>query len=231
MKKLIQLSFLAIMAISMAFVACKKDSKKDDPTEKTGYIVEAKNVDESISSIANVAAIDALDVFKDNPACIAKDKFQGSGFKLFLPFVLADKDLTVLYPDSLNIKYKKIAIIALTNKNENIGLFSCSSEEVDRVTTLISYVYYGENYQDQRSFSYVSQGITWNSEIDCNYKKGWNIEYFTIDYNTYKNKTATQAPAGVSYSWMFLPTKLEAPASMQTPEEIYAKELKMRMQR
>ena len=219
------------MAISVAFVACKKDSKKDEPKEKTGYVIEAKDVDGfSLNNIANVAAVDDLDIFEDNPAYIAKDKFQGAGFKLYLPFVLPDKDLHILFPDSLNIKYKYIELIALDAKNKNIGLFSYSSDEVDKITTLVNFAYYDVNYQTKYSFSYVnSQGITWHSETDCDYKKGWNIEYFTINYNTHENKTTTVSPAGISYSWTFLPTNL--PTSMQTPQEIYAKDLKMRMQR
>ena len=230
MKKLVNLSFLAVMAISMAFVACKKDPK-DDPKDGPGYVIEAKNVEDSIDDIANVAAIKGLDVFEANPDCIAKGKFQSSGFKLTLPNVLADKYLSGSYPDSPETKYESIEIIALNTNGKNIGLFSYGSDVVGGSTVLINYVYHNADYLCQRSFSYEYQGITWQCEINCNYKKGWNKEYFTINYNTNETKTTLQQPSGVSYSWMFLPTSLKAPVSMQTPQEIYAKELKMRMQR
>jgi len=230
MKKLVNLSFLAVMAISMAFVACKKDPK-DDPKDGPGYVIEAKNVDGFIGNIANVAAIKGSDVFVENPDCIVKGKFQSSGFKLTLPNVLADKYLSGFYTDAPDIKYQSIEFIALDANGKNFGLFSYGSEVVDGFTVLISYIYHNADYHYQRSFTFESGGITWQSEINCKYKKGWNKEYFTLNYNTNEAKTTLQEPSGVSYSWMFLPTSLKAPVSMQTPQEIYAKELKMRMQR
>ena len=215
------------MAISMAFVACKKDPK-DDPNDGPGYVVEAKNVDESVSSIANAAAIKESDVFETNPDCIVKGKYKNAGFKLTLPNVLADKYLSNSYPDSPDTKFESIEIIALDAKNKNIGQFSYGSEVVNGVAVVISYVYHNADYHCQESYSWEYNGDTWQSEINCNFKKGWNKGYTTIDYNTNETKTTLQEPAGFTYSWMFLTTSLKAPATMQTPQDIYAREVMMR---
>jgi len=194
MKKLFYLFMIALMAISMTFVACKKDGNNEKPIDKpdekeTFYVIEAIDVQEGSSSITTVKALVLVDdVYKS----IASANYSNNAFKLELP----DKIDAISNP--------LLKISGYNNENMEIGSFLCIS---DNNENFLSYYYSGSNYVHYSNTIHKFGDILFTKIYECDYKKGWNIQYtmyeIDADNSTYTITTTTTKPSNVNFIWSF----------------------------
>ena len=193
MKNLTNLLLVALMALGILFgVSCKKD-----PKEEKGFVIEAKNVADGSSEIATVKG--RVYIGEDEKT-IASAKYNNGGFKLTLPYSVdgITKDLTRLWIDGFD------------NSANDIGFFSCSAFKMNEYYYSLNYNYVIRDMHYTYEYEYVSDydGFLVKSTYDCNYTKGWNIDY-TQQVSDEVNKirtftTTTNKPAGVNFTWNFL---------------------------
>jgi hypothetical protein len=192
---------IAMMAISMTFVACKKDDKSSDnpgpgpdpDPDPNGYVIEAKDVQNSNSSISTVEA-ELLILEKTYTAV-----YSNNGFKLVLPTEIEGEPYIDFYP---------LFLSALNKDGDKIGDISCRGEKDNSLyfldyTYAVNNVHYEDSYEDEEEWD----GYTVVFITNCDYKKGWNMEYTQVTKNEEKKimtfTTTMQKPADINFYWRF----------------------------
>jgi hypothetical protein len=197
MKK-INLLMIALMAISMAFFACKKDDDKDTPgggggggEEETFYVIDAVNVQGANSNIVTVkASVLVNDVSKS----IASADFSNGSFKLSLPNKI----------DGVTEPY--LEIFGYDNEGTEIGVFTCFPNNSEQFAICNYYYSPTDNYYSHRS-SLKIDDFTRILITECAYKKGWNAvyTYYEVDEvnKTFSFTTTTTKPSVINFIWSF----------------------------
>jgi hypothetical protein len=178
MKKLLSILMIALMAISMTFVACKKDDP-DNPGSGGGssYVIEAKDI-----RFADGAGIANVKGYMTS-ASLATAKFSNNGFKLSAPKTVQDKYLTDNWEGPV---MGELELIATDGQNNEIG--QCYKFGGSEGNTYWAGWYY-----------YVKAAY---SDEDITLKKGWNEIFWICDWNTDQLlEVATKEPAGTF--WVF----------------------------
>jgi len=176
---------IALMAISMAFVACKKDDKED-----SGYVIEVKNVQYTSDDINYVEAQLASKVLDDS-------KYADGDFKLNLPETVSND---LLHNGSINGAFGWIDIFAFNKEKKVIGEFSYQDGSKN---VRAYYTYANNDFKFEYTNEYQSGEETKKNIWNCTFEKGWNIMYAEIKGN--ETMLTTQKPSGVSLKWYFFP--------------------------
>ena len=190
---------IAMMAVALGLSGCSKSDKiNEDEDEQgngnnggntSGFVIEAKNVASSSTSVVNVVA----EMYSTQKYTA---KYSNNGFKLTLP-----ASITGL-PDGRHT----ISIWGLDKNGDIVGAFEYQGEKGEYSYT-VNYSYATKNmvYEDEDNYEF--QGYTMSVTYNCNLKKGWNIEY-TRCITDEGNKTrtyyeSTEKPSGVNFAWKF----------------------------
>jgi hypothetical protein len=193
------ITFACFAVSSLLLVSgCKKDDKKDDNNNggggETGFVIEAKDVEYSSSKIATVKG---LIFIGENETAVGSANYSNKSFKLALPHSVdgITKDISYLFIEGFD------------SNGKSVGTFFCSAY-ADSYS--LNYRYVKEDMHFTEEFEYVSDYDGYLVKIisDCNYKKGWNIDY-TKSVSDDANKTrtyttTTQKPDDVNFTWTFL---------------------------
>jgi len=216
MKKLFSLLFVALMAISLAFVGCRKDTggggKNDGGGgEATTFTkIEATNVEayntSNLSAIDEAYAIiydDGSDAYK----IIKSGKFSNKSFTLEFPATVTD------------FLYKVSAMNGLTPSDKDALFVMAWLEANDKDGNYIGdFGHYGLTKENQIAEFYIyldrdcnvsgtdGEGFTWNASG----KKGWNKLY--IDANA--KKVTSSQPSGYEWHWVYFQDGVEKSNSM-----------------
>ena len=193
---------IAMMAVALGLSGCSKSDKinedEDEPGNgnnggnTSGFVIEAKNVESSRSTIVKVEA--TVDLKKYTAT------YSNKSFKLTLPNNISD------ISDGRNTLF----IAGLNKNNEIIGIFNCRGYK-GNTSYSIGYSYASENFVYTRENSFESEGYTFTSTYNCDLKKGWNIEYcegiIDEDNKTVTYTTTTKKTSGVNFTWDFASTE------------------------
>ena len=187
MKNVFNLLMIATMAVALVFVGCTGND--GDVDEKSGYVIEAKNVQTSSKNIVTVKAQLGMKTYTV--------KYSNNSFKLILPMDIPGTglDRSVLFLEGLN------------KSGDYIGSFWNSGEK-GNLSYFIDYVYAKENMNYTKKEENELGGYAITSIYDCVLKKGWNLEYTESIWDEAKKTITytitTDKPAGVSFAWEFL---------------------------
>ena len=156
----------------------------DDPD---GYVIEATGIEWSEESIATVKAL------FENDNIVASAPYGNAAFKLTLPNDGSGAAGEV----------NPIMIYAYDSKGNETGLFIC---DTDDMSYSLSYVYVTKDMHYTYQEEYDVNGAHVTSIYDCNYKKGWNIDYVKQESNGNNSTftTTTQKPANVKFIWYYM---------------------------
>ena len=190
-RNLRNMAMITCLIISILFVGCNKD---DDDIGNNASIIEAKNV-EGVSS--EVVTVEVGLAYYDG--LIATGDFKNGGFKVKLPKTLSDEYLESVEEEYISgtasDKNAKITdlytfeIWGLDAKGNYVGGFELIDDECFRVT----YVY------ADRKVTLKGKGKD-GEDLDCSFKKGWNIIYINGCSN---GGITTTKPSGVTFKWYY----------------------------
>jgi len=200
---------LALMAISMAFVACNKESNDD-----SGYVIDAKNVVGMTDNIATVNAGCMYNItapYEYEVGVIATAEFKDQGFELLLPKIFENKYLikppveeSIVVSDP-NAKISSGILLSAYNMGgAEIGNFFLSGKN-NNATVTVSYIYADRNF----SMKGNSDNSQSKVEINCSLKRGWNMMYAIVivneDNGIVNALITTKEPTNVILSWQYYP--------------------------
>jgi hypothetical protein len=205
MKKLLSLLTITLVAFAMAFVGCKKDDKNDDGGGggtggggggTNGFVIEAKNVLNSSSTIKKVEAF-MEESFGGERITLDKVSYSNNSFKVEIPNTVDSKFLPTTLGDAntgdLNIE-------ALDNTGSDFGFFV---QESITGSCRVSVIYF---YSDADcEWQYYSEstigGVTHTNSQELSVKKGWNIRYLKQEGTA--TTSTTVKPTGINLQWTF----------------------------
>jgi hypothetical protein len=225
MKKLLSLLTIALVAIAMAFVGCKKDDKNDDGGGgngggngggggggggTSGVVIEANSIEGMSSNVAKIAAqIVYLEDTSEKWYTLASANYN-NGFKLTLPNSFPEEHMIEL--KNSDAKQGIFLLCALDNNGNQIGTISlCDGSDHINYYEDYTYVTKDINYKTSYDYTYADGKLylLWN--YDCAYKKGWNINYRKTEYvfepemDKMFFTITSQKPAGINLKWVFSP--------------------------
>ena len=212
MKKGVKNSIFTLMAgLMVSLLSCKEPTTETKGnTDNDHSVIRITNV--TNSNIAGIIAVIWSENQYDDWDVIASCMYKDNGFTMQLPKTLAAKYLLDDFFDAetMNNPSAKCAviedIIGLDSDGEPIGYFELKNEMVESNAT---YLYADRDFTVKRNDVYQGSTHEDHNEIDCSFKKGWNImyEYVTIDTKNsmtiYTWKTTTQKPLEMNFNWYF----------------------------
>ena len=170
---------IALVAISIAFVACKKENKDD-----SGYVIEVKNVQNTSDGINYVEAQLTSKVLDDS-------KYANGAFKLNLPETVSNDLLKSGSSDGL---FGWIDIVALNKQKKTMGEFSYQDGNKN---VRAHYAYANNDFK----FEYTNEQGTAPQIWNCSFVKGWNVIYAEETEN--EMRISTTKPSGINLKWYF----------------------------
>jgi hypothetical protein len=205
-KRVLRITAVAIM-IAAAFAGCDKNNgnkdngniKDGDGTNNDASVIEAKNVIDNggLNEVVMVKAVmwdDNDDVYVE----LASADFKKNGFKLKLPSTVPNGCLVssefVEYASDKNAKWGRLNVGGCDRDGKIIEGFLC----VNVTEKYICYAFYV--YADR---NFTAKFKNEEAEIDCEFKKGWNVYYVYYDRVKEKGKYTTKKPSGVELKWIY----------------------------
>jgi len=182
-----------------------------------GFVIDAKNIQNSSSMIATAYALIYYEEDVE-PVVLVSTKYQNNSFKLTLPATVANKFLCSVgenfytHDDWVSNNSAKIGVAYLKawNSGKNyIGQFwYCYMESPSGSPTLYN-VFEDYVYAD-RDFNWKGKEISefgFVYESDCSFKKGWNIIYYVSKFNggnsSWLQGYYSKKPSEVTMEWHY----------------------------
>ena len=190
---------IALMAIGMAFVACKKDDVD------SSRVIDAKNVFSSV----NISSVEArLAKPTGGVVNLATADYKNASFKLTLPKTVSEDALA---GDASG----KLGIITIDAFYGNMvgSLFL-----VDATKNIqVSYIYANKDFKVNDTFVDEENPEEGEQIWNCSFKKGWNMVYAQISKNEVTINT-TQ-PSGLNLLCYCIPNSIGPDKSMPFGEK------------
>ena len=202
MKKHLNSLMIVLMAVTMIFFACKKEP--DTPVS----VIKAKDVINGNSDIVTVKAVMEHNVTWDEEV-VATGSYEKNGFALTLPKEVPDKYLSEVgdevfeFEEWVTISDPKakvgVAWFNAYNKNDKeIGYFYYLGISTKYYVDAM-YIYSDRNFTVKGKF----EEKNYSEEVDCSFKKGWNIVYMIEGTFEEKYMFTTKNKTDVKMEWVF----------------------------
>jgi hypothetical protein len=201
-------------------MGCKKDNVHGSGV--SGYIVEAKDIQNGNDNITTVKAL--IKWYNENDEyqreIMASAEYENNSFKLALPKDLDDKYLRLFVDEFFDADWIKIS-----DRNAKVSrtlLFNSYFEgdvgngyfmhvgKNDNSLAWVSYRYSDRNFTVKGTYTAGYENETWIEEFDLSFKKGWNVGYRIEEkiYNngsyTEKHTETTKKPSNINYLWLYV---------------------------
>jgi hypothetical protein len=206
---------LLITVMMMFFTACDSndfDSTNDgnlviieDPTSDNPFVIKANDVENGISGIASIKSVGITYCPPENE-CQYLDfstEYKNGGFELNLPATIPDEFL-----QSFSEKILMENNIHVSDTQAKITSFSLLAHN-SAEAWIGSIDFRSDNWHMQFIYadrSFTEKGVTlYGVEIDCSYKKGWNIVYVSRNFEIADagSKQTTQKPLSENFKCYF----------------------------
>ena len=220
-----QMFYLAavVMMLTMVINACEKNDSSSSSSNSSGsdttnngnssdedgnsFVINATNVVNSNSNIATAKAF--VEAVGDDYE-VASAEYKNSGFKMNLPASVPDKRLTSAYNwFSGEVIYE--ALEKLSDKNAKITYFDCiyayDEDGIEIGTLRQKQDYYDDVDLEELYYIYADRNFTIKGtfsdcEVNCTFKKGWNVFYVYADEDDWYVIT-TSKPSSINLKWYF----------------------------
>ena len=188
--------FLIVVAVLITgiFAACDKESSGDGNGDAS--LIKATSVQNSNGDVASVLAIlDYKGWYK-----LATAKYN-NGFKITFPSNVS-KDYLISFEEQFGLQGGNFGIVHLYALNDEYNIYwdelVVGELLLDNVNSGQEYVNAYYTYADK---DFTAKGSDNSCEVDCSFKKGWNILYLTTSNDGRKELFTTKKPSGVVLQW------------------------------
>ena len=190
---------IAIVAISMAFVACKKDEVD------SSRVIDAKSVFSSVEFNSVKALLPELG---GSVTTLSTANYKNNSFKLTLPKTVSEDALA----GDVN---GKLGIISFGAFRDNMVGALYLVDNAKKIQ--VSYIYANKDFKVNATFIDEENPEAAPQNWNCSFVKGWNMVYLKVRAG--EVDVTTTKPSGVNLQWYCEPVRTGQDKAMPLGEK------------